>query len=168
MKTNLKVGTDGKTAAANIRAELRELFPGTKFSVRCDGSRTVYVRWYDGPTVDAVKTTTCKYENGSFDSSTDCYNLDRSDFNRQHGGADYVFCDRDFTPAAIDSAIVDVAKFYGIEAPLPTSAEWFNGSLLGPLPARQRRAIRFLGIVDSAPVERRTLNTTRAGGSWRA
>jgi len=74
-------GSDHARASANIKRELSEVFPGVKFSVRSDsfsGGDSVDISWTDGPTTKEVEAITGKYEEGSFDGMTDCYNYDHS------------------------------------------------------------------------------------------
>lgn len=59
--------------AKEIRKELKEKFPATKFSVRSSnysGGGSVTVRWTDFPTVDAVKKVTEKHESYRRDYAT--------------------------------------------------------------------------------------------------
>jgi hypothetical protein len=88
-------------AASNIKAELRQKFPGVSFSVK---SRTfangtsVDVAWENGPTAEAVETVTGKYEEGTFNGNTDSYEYDRDpqheEFRRIRGSAKYVMLRR--------------------------------------------------------------------------
>jgi hypothetical protein len=62
--------------AKAVRKELKEKFPGIKFSVRSDnftGGDAVRVSWYDGPTYDEVDTLLTKYQYGHFDGMQDLY-----------------------------------------------------------------------------------------------
>jgi hypothetical protein len=63
-------------AAAAIRAELKKLFPTTKFSVRSCGfsmGDEVSISWTDGPLNKVVKTIVSKYQYGNFNSMEDFY-----------------------------------------------------------------------------------------------
>jgi hypothetical protein len=64
--TSLKKNSGGKLAAINIRTQLREAFPGVKFSVRSDYN-SVDIRWELGPTVNQVRAITDNYQRGHFD-----------------------------------------------------------------------------------------------------
>lgn len=74
-------GSGHARAAANIKKELGMTFPGVAFSVKSDSfsmGNSVHVCWSLGPTEDEVRKITGKYEAGSFDGMTDCYNYDDS------------------------------------------------------------------------------------------
>jgi len=51
-----------KETAKQIRKELKEKFPFTKFSVRCERSGSINVSWTDFPTEKAVEEIVSKYE----------------------------------------------------------------------------------------------------------
>lgn len=51
-----------KETAKQIRKELKEKFPFTKFSVRCERSGSINVSWTDFPTEKAVENVVSKYE----------------------------------------------------------------------------------------------------------
>jgi hypothetical protein len=51
-----------KETAKMIRKELKEKFPFTKFSVRCERSGSINVSWTDFPTEKAVEEVVSKYE----------------------------------------------------------------------------------------------------------
>jgi Large polyvalent protein associated domain 29 len=51
-----------KETAKQIRKELKEKFPFTKFSVRCERSGAINVSWTDFPTEKAVEKIVSKYE----------------------------------------------------------------------------------------------------------
>lgn len=89
--------TYAATAGINIRIELKAAFPGVKFKVVSENysmGSSVNVSWVDGPTVDDVKKITNKYEQGSFDGMTDCYDYKDEIFTDIFGGAKYVFENR--------------------------------------------------------------------------
>ena len=86
--------------AANLKAELTRTFPGVKFSVKSEsysGGDAIRVQWEFGPTTKAVGAISAKYQQGSFDGMTDCY-----DYNHDNvwpdvfGGAKYVTESRRF------------------------------------------------------------------------
>jgi hypothetical protein len=83
-------------AASNIRKELKNKFPGQKFSVRSSsfaGGNSVDVRWIDGPTTAEVEEITSKYQYGRFNGMEDIYEYDR-DHNDDYGSAKYVQTNR--------------------------------------------------------------------------
>lgn len=82
-------------AADAIRTELKQAFPGVKFSVTSEGysmGDSVNIKWEDGPTTDQVEAITGKYQYGHFDGMTDMYEYsnDRSDIPQSK----YVFENR--------------------------------------------------------------------------
>lgn len=71
--------TQAALCAKAIRQELKKLFPNTKFQVTCknySGGNSVDVDYTDGPALEKVEAIVNKYEYGSFDGMTDCYNYD--------------------------------------------------------------------------------------------
>lgn len=77
-------GSDHARASKHMKRELREAFPGVKFSVRSDSysmGDSVDVTWTNGPTSEQVKTITRKYQQGSFNSMEDIYEDDKSAFS---------------------------------------------------------------------------------------
>lgn len=108
----LEVGQYSKTAAKNIRAELKAAFKGVKFSVRCDHS-SINIGWTDGPTPSAVEAITRKYKAGHFDGMTDCYEYSRSAWGDTFGSAQYIFDRRECSDALILRSIAALVAEYG-------------------------------------------------------
>lgn len=86
--------TDPVLAAKNIKAELKDRFPGVRFRVtsHCfSGGNAVHVKWHGGPTTDQVDPFVRKYEAGYFDGRSDSYEWDedpqRNEFRRIRGSA---------------------------------------------------------------------------------
>lgn len=109
---------DGLNAAAkNMRIELKAAFPGVKFAVRSErysGGDSINVGWTDGPTSEQVESIIKRYQGGSFDGMTDCYNYERDAWTDAFGDAKYVFANRNYSDKAIESAIRTVkAKYAG-------------------------------------------------------
>ncbi|MGC0802664.1 LPD29 domain-containing protein [Pantoea agglomerans] len=98
---------------SNIRKELKEKFPGVKFSVRKRSYDSVSVNWTDGPTEEEVKTVTDKYKDSYFDGMQDMSVSCASPFNRIYGGVGYVFTDRDYSDGMKQKAVDLIAKKYG-------------------------------------------------------
>jgi hypothetical protein len=105
-------------AAKNIRIELKRAFPKVKFSVRSEyysGGNSVDVDWTDGPTTKQVDAIINKYQEGSFDGMTDCYNYEDNLFSDVFGGAKYVHGQRRNTEEAYNKTAVKLgyteAKF---------------------------------------------------------
>lgn len=71
-----KVLTGAAAAAAAIRAELKTVFSGVKFSVTSEsfsGGDAVRISWTDGPTDAQVSKITNKYSAGRFNGMEDIY-----------------------------------------------------------------------------------------------
>jgi hypothetical protein len=76
-------GSGHARAAFNIKKELQNAFPGVKFSVKSSsfaGGNSVDVHWENGPTSAEVDAIISKYEQGSFNGMTDCYEYDHSGY----------------------------------------------------------------------------------------
>jgi len=76
-KASQKGRLTGAAACADaIRAELKEVFKGVKFSVKSDtfaNGDAVRISWSDGPTTKEVDRITGKYSGGYFDGMQDMY-----------------------------------------------------------------------------------------------
>lgn len=97
--------------AKNIRVELKREFPGVKFGVTSDsfsGGNSINVDWTDGPTSKQVDAVINKYQQGSFDGMTDCYNYENNLFADVFGGAKYVHGQRRSTPEAYNKTAQDM------------------------------------------------------------
>lgn len=84
----------GVAAAKNVRRDLKKAFPGVKFSVKSSYT-TINVSWQDGPTRRQVEDVIDKYQQGTFDGMTDCYEYHTSPFNERYGAVQYTFAERD-------------------------------------------------------------------------
>jgi hypothetical protein len=84
--------------ASAIRKELKEMFPGVKFSIKSQtysGGNSVRVSWDDGPTEREVKTVVGKYQYGHFNGMEDLY-----EYTNVISGlpqTKYLFCDREMS-----------------------------------------------------------------------
>lgn len=111
---SLEVGQGLGVAARNIRRELKDKFPGVKFSVRSkgySGGNDIRVGWIDGPTLKAVQSITNKYEEGQFDGMTDSYNYDnRNSWVDVFGGTKYLFTERSYSDTHIQRALDNIGK----------------------------------------------------------
>lgn len=122
----------GKTAAKNIRTELKAAFPGVKFSVRNRDHGALNVDWTDGPTVAAVEAITGKYKGGRFNGMEDIYEDEKSPWCDVFGRARYLFTHRDFSADLITRAIVAVFERYAGNLkgePVPTAEDYQTGRL---------------------------------------
>lgn len=124
-------------AAKNVRIELKQAFPRVKFSVRTSrfsGGNSLDVKWIDGPTSDQVAPIVDKYAAGSFNGMDDSYTYQESVWRDAFGDAKYTKTIRDYSDAAIASAIRTVCAKYagnfaekGMQA--PTVEEYKAGKL---------------------------------------
>jgi predicted RNA methylase len=73
--------TEAAKAAKAIRTELKEEFPGVKFSVKSSNfsmGDSVHISYVDGPLTKDVVIITGKYQQGHFDGMTDMYEYSNS------------------------------------------------------------------------------------------
>lgn len=87
-----------KVAATNCRKLLHAAWPKVKFSVRIERfsmGNAMRVSWTDGPTESDVSAVVDRFEAGSFDGMTDCYNYRDTPWNKCFGSAKYVSMSRD-------------------------------------------------------------------------
>ena len=138
---HLKQGNDlycGKLAAANIRAEVKRVFPKVKFSVRVPHHGSISVKWTDGPTIAEVDALVGKYNGGHFDGMQDLHTFEKTPWITLFGGTNYLHTSRDQSPALIDRAIAQVFTEYagnlaGMQR--PAAAEFEAGRLYSvPVP----------------------------------
>jgi len=125
----LAIGSDRNTAAKNIRAELKEAYPGVAFSVRSQsftGGSAIDVSWTDGPTAAQVEKIVGKYQCGNFDGMTDSYEYRRGGWTDHHGGAKYVHTRRDQSAALVARAIAQLVEKYGAHD-VPTTEDYKAG-----------------------------------------
>ena len=121
-------------AAKNIRRELAAAFPGVRFAVRSDrfaGGDAIRISWVDGPTTAQVDPIVNRYEAGSFDGSTDCYNY-RADhgWTDAFGDAKYIQTTRDYSDALIARVIGRMHRYWcDAETPAPALADYRAGRL---------------------------------------
>jgi hypothetical protein len=79
--------------AKNIRIQLKNSFPGVKFSVKTDrfsGGDAIRISWNEGPTEDEVSKIVKPYQCGYFDGHSDCYEFVNSIWSDVFGGAQYI------------------------------------------------------------------------------
>ena len=93
--------TSPSDVAKLVRKELKQAFPGVKFSVRTTSSGAINISYVDGPTFSDVSDIANKYERGTFDGMLDMYVADK----RKNGPTvDYVFVTRDYSDEKIKMA----------------------------------------------------------------
>lgn len=99
-------------AAKNIRIELKKHFPKVKFSVTSKSysmGNSVSVGWTDGPKTKEVEKIIDKYQYGSFDGMTDCYNYSHNVWDKVFGGSKYVMASRSLS----DDFLNEIAREMG-------------------------------------------------------
>ena len=117
----------GRIAAENIRRELKRQFPGVKFSIRYrsfSGGNSIDVGWTDGPATKRVNAILGKYESGSFDGMTDCYDYKKCSertWSDVFGSAKYIHAQRESTKEAVRKAWVEKG---GRAEEVPDTDEW--------------------------------------------
>lgn len=109
-------------AAASIKRELSEKFPGVKFRTRSKSfsmGNSVDVSWELGPTSKEVQPILEKYTEGHFDGMTDHYEYGRDpqtrEFQAKHGSAKYVHGSRSLPDGLYERICRDIAAYFGIE-----------------------------------------------------
>lgn len=102
-----------KEAAAAIRKELKQTFPGTKFSVVTRRGGAIDIEWVDGVHDSLVEKVVSKYEYGSFNGMTDCYEYSnsRSDIPQ----VKYVFTKRIISYEKCLSYLGDINKKFRLD-----------------------------------------------------
>jgi len=149
--------SSGRLAAANIRKELKAAFPGVKFKVTSDHN-SVNVKWTDGPTSEAVEGIAGRYESGSFDGMTDCYNHDPDNtFADVFGGVRFVFVSRDYGERENQLA-EQLAKEYDV--PFDPDKPWacqIDGE------SAVSRVRQILGKLDLTPYNGQAVRLVRTG-----
>ena len=116
--TNLTKPTryiDAAECAKLIRAALKEAFPAVRFSVRLhrySGGSSINVGWVDGPRQDQVEPITRSFQGADFDGMQDLRLSRRHTLNGEPVCfcVSYVFCRRDYSPAARAAMAAAVAK----------------------------------------------------------
>jgi hypothetical protein len=81
----------------NIRAMLKNEFPGIKFSVVHPHYGTVNIRWTDGPTTEQVSKLEKLFQDHHSDETGDYWDYKGGNFNDLFGGMSFVFCNRDMS-----------------------------------------------------------------------
>lgn len=118
-----------------VRDALKEAFPTQKFSVRSktySGGASITIGWLDGVTEYEVNQVVQRFSGADFDGMIDLKsNVYRDDENGKHVnyGADYIFCNRDYSPFVTLKLAAQIAKFEGIDTPNMNAYEWFDGNI---------------------------------------
>lgn len=87
-----------------IRQALKEALPGVKFSVRTkqySGGASINIGWIDGPSESLVTAVVGRFEGAYFDGMIDYKgtNYISLDGEECYFGADFIFCNREYSPA---------------------------------------------------------------------
>jgi hypothetical protein len=99
-----------------LKKELRQLFNGVKYSVRCRGGGAINVYWTDGPKKKDVEALVKKYEH-----------IDRDEFGDILSGANqFVFLVRDYSPAKIEAVKKECFEQYADYAHYGSAENAFN------------------------------------------
>jgi len=116
----------------NLRRELKDAFPKTKFSVRSrsySGGDSIDVNWTDGPTTEAVEKISDKYQQGNFNGMEDIYEYSSTNvWPDVFGGAKYVMTNRQYSNEAYLQAVAEIEKEWGIK--LKVSYTSFNSAYI--------------------------------------
>lgn len=116
-----------------VRQSLKESFPSVKFSVRSDtyaGGASIRVNWIDGPTSDQVEAVVGVFAGSYFDGSIDYQGgvYAMLDGVPVRFGANFIFCNREYSDAMLARTLGRVARTLGGMA-LPTVADYRTGRL---------------------------------------
>lgn len=109
-----------------VREALKKQFPGVKFGVTCGRGSVVNVRWEDGPTTKMVQRATSKFSGADFDGMQDLKTYHDSELNgeRVHFCADWVSCSRHLSRPAMEQALAEAKRRYGIDTYITTYGGW--------------------------------------------
>lgn len=134
--------TGSARAAANLRQELKNAFPGVKFKVTSESfsmGDAVNVKWSAGPCSADVRSIADKYIDGHFDGMQDMYENDNSAYGRAVeivlGRAKYVSCDRSDSCEIKLRIAPMVCELYGkpcnhgLDSPIYENESYMSGEL---------------------------------------
>lgn len=132
--------------AKDIRAELAKVFPLVKFRIRSQcfaGGNSVDVSWDLGPTTRQVDAITKKYQHGSFDGMTDCYNYAKAS---TPSSAKFVQTQRSYPRDIYQQICRDYAALLG--EPLPEGREAWNHTITAHRDCITSLVNRLLSVFD--------------------
>jgi hypothetical protein len=112
---NKGVLTGAAACAAAIRQELKEKYPGVKFSVTSETfsmGNSVSVNWTDGPEYEEIETIVEGYQYGHFNGMEDIYEY-KKDRNDSKPSAKYTHTNKHFSESGIQ-ALKEKAEELGI------------------------------------------------------
>lgn len=121
-----------------VREALKENFQNVKFSVTSktySGGASIRVEWRDGPAVALVDKVVEPYRGADFDGMQDLKtsrdNTDPQTGEKVSYGADFIFCNRDFSSAFYTPFANETAREWGLEAPVIEVSEYDGGAVAG-------------------------------------
>ncbi len=110
---------------SRIRQDLKQFFPGVKFSVRQGSGTAIKVEWQDGPMTKEVKSKIQHYEAGQFDGMTDSYDYKPAAQLSQIDGVEYsvqyLQVVREWTPETENTLRQWAREYYDLG---PAAQEW--------------------------------------------
>ena len=111
-----------------VRTALKEAAPGVKFSVQTSNSNCLRIKWMDGPSYKLIESFCQHWAGAYFDPMIDYQGANYFELDGVPCslGSKFVFCNRDYTDAAVEKAIAQIARKCGSEI-IPTAAQWRNG-----------------------------------------
>ena len=121
------------SAAKNIKAHLKHLFPNIKFSVRKEDYTSVRVEWSNGVPESKVYDAIKMFTKGSFDGMTDSYDYKPTQFNTTYQTVRYVFVRRNLSKEIMQAGIDLVNQALSTNY---TLAQYENGDFIYNEPAR--------------------------------
>jgi hypothetical protein len=104
--------------AKRLREELKRHFPKTKFYIRAStysGGSSISVSWIDGITEKQVKEITNQFKASEFDPMQDLKNVANDGL-----GVDFIFTNREISPAMIVNISNLILKSFGIDKAVET------------------------------------------------
>lgn len=122
---------DAKDIAVIVRKELKQRWPGTKFSVRTKRASMyagVHVSWTDGPTEAEVNAVTRPLQSWSHMDNTDYMHSKTTDYGGEtfHSGAKSISLSRDFSAEFLTRIANEVCAELGED--VPEIKAWDDGT----------------------------------------
>lgn len=112
----MKTQTTAALCAKEVRKDLKQNFPTTKFSVTSSTfsmGNAVDIKWTDGPTTKQVDEVVCKYQYGHFNGMEDIYEY--SNRNEDIPQAKWVMANRKLSEETIKNFARKYKKEFGAE-----------------------------------------------------
>lgn len=116
-------------AAKMIRRELKQTFPGVKFTVRSksySGGSSVNVSWTDGPTQRDVEAVINKYQRGHFDGMYDMYEMSNS--RKDIPQVKFVFANRTYSSEVFNKTAHRLGAEFGISVHNDSDMTWMDAT----------------------------------------